>query len=200
MNQNLKSYIDFILSLIILIISLPLLILVSFILIVCQRRPIFFTHKRLGLNCKEFTMIKFRTMVNSKSISAKNDETRITRLGSFLRKTSIDELPVLLNVLKGDMSLVGPRPMPVKYLNRFSDFQKKRFSVKPGITGLAQIKGRNQLSWTKRFQYDVQYTIEKSIKLDIIIIIKTIFIVLLRKGVNPKNGEIMSEFFGSEDK
>ena len=142
-------------------------------------------------------MIKFRTMDNELSQSAEHDITRLTPWGRFLRKASIDELPVLINVIKGDMSLVGPRPLPIKYLSRFNSFQKQRMGVKPGITGLAQINGRNQLSWEDRFIYDIEYTKNKSFFLDLKIILKTLFLVISRKNIDSKYQEIMPEFMGT---
>tara|TARA_B100001540_G_C15531561_1_gene517188 strand:- start:303 stop:737 length:435 start_codon:yes stop_codon:yes gene_type:complete len=136
-------------------------------------------------------------MDNELSQSAEHDITRLTPWGRFLRKASIDELPVLINVIKGDMSLVGPRPLPIKYLSRFNSFQKQRMGVKPGITGLAQINGRNQLSWEDRFIYDIEYTKNKSFFLDLKIILKTLFLVISRKNIDSKYQEIMPEFMGT---
>tara|TARA_Y100000590_G_C15694899_1_gene1004760 strand:+ start:1603 stop:2217 length:615 start_codon:yes stop_codon:yes gene_type:complete len=192
-----KILFDFLTSFIGLVLLLPFFIIISSISIVFQGFPVFFLHKRLGKNGIIFTIIKFRTMANGPSESAEHDITRLTRWGRFLRKTSIDELPVLLNVIKGDMSLVGPRPLPVKYLPRFNSFQKKRMNVKPGITGLAQAHGRNQLSWEERFDFDIQYTKEKSFFLDLSIIIKTLYLVIFRKNIEGKSQEIMPEFMGS---
>ncbi|MBT6448531.1 MAG: sugar transferase, partial [Flavobacteriaceae bacterium] len=137
---------------------------------------------------------------NEKSLSAIHDISRLTNWGRFLRRTSIDELPALFHVMKGDMSLVGPRPLPLKYLNRFDDYQIKRIEVKPGITGLAQINGRNHLSWEKRFEYDVQYTNNNSFLIDLNIIIKTILLVIRGKNIHAKRQEIMPEFMGSKKK
>ena len=130
------------------------------------------------------------------SINHKEDNKRITKWGSFLRKTSLDELPSIINILKREMNLVGPRPMPVKYFKRFNDYQKKRLNVKPGITGLAQIKGRNNISWRKRFRLDVLYINKRSNILDFVIMLKTILIVLNQKGVYTSKSEVMEEFFG----
>tara|TARA_B100001750_G_C15479810_1_gene584704 strand:+ start:238 stop:756 length:519 start_codon:yes stop_codon:yes gene_type:complete len=167
---------------------------------ISQGFPVLFFHQRLGKDGISFTMIKFRTMKNGPSLSAKHDITRLTKWGRFLRRTSIDELPVLINVLKGEMSLVGPRPLPIKYLSRFNSFQLNRLNVKPGITGLAQINGRNLLSWDEKFKYDIDYVNEHSFLLDIIIIFKTIKVLFSEKNVKAKDQEIMPEFMGSKSK
>ena len=180
-----------------LILMSPGLIVISIISIIFQGFPVFFLHDRLGKNGIVFTMVKFRTMNNESSLSAEHDITRLTEWGRILRKTSIDELPVLINVIKGDMSLVGPRPLPIKYLSRFNSFQKKRMDVKPGITGLAQVNGRNQLSWEDRFSYDIEYINKKSFFLDLWIIIKTLYIVIFHKNVDSESQEIMPEFIGT---
>ena len=194
-----KLFFDFILSFSLLIILLPIMSIISLIIFFKSGSPIFFIQNRIGKNGKSFKMIKLRTMTIGPSLSAENDETRITNLGRFLRKTSMDELPVLFNVLKGEMSLVGPRPMPVKYLTRFNDFQIIRLKTRPGITGLAQINGRNNLSWEERFNLDVEYVKTRSFILDINILFKTVFVVIKQSGVNAKNSEIMPEFFGNKN-
>tara|TARA_Y100001935_G_C17040648_1_gene377086 strand:- start:19 stop:543 length:525 start_codon:yes stop_codon:yes gene_type:complete len=167
--------------------------------VIFQGFPIFFIHKRLGLNGKPFKMIKFRSMLVGPSISAEDDVKRITKYGRLLRKTSLDEIPVIFNVIKGEMSLVGPRPMPLKYLKRFNDYQIKRLSIKPGITGLAQISGRNNLSWEQRFDLDIKYLLKKSLIFDIYILLKTFMIVFKGDGVNALESEIMPEFMGNRD-
>jgi len=175
----------------------PLLIMTSVLSLLIQGLPILFFHERLGKNGIPFTMVKFRTMKNGPSISAEHDITRLTYWGRILRKTSIDELPVLFNVLKGNMSLVGPRPLPIKYFSRFNSFQKQRMNIKPGVTGLAQIHGRNNLSWEERFNYDIEYIQKASFIFDLYIIFMTIFLVIFFKNVDGKNQEIMTEFMGS---
>jgi len=192
-----KVLFDILVSFIGIVLLLPVLILISVISISLQGFPVFFFHERLGRYGIVFTMIKFRTMTNEPSKSAEHDITRLTRWGRFLRKTSIDELPVLLNVIKGDMSLVGPRPLPTKYLARFNSFQKKRMDVKPGITGLAQINGRNHLSWEDRFDYDIKYINNRAFFFDINIIIRTLFLVVFRKNIEGESQEIMPEFMGT---
>ena len=166
--------------------------------IIFQGFPILFHHERLGRNGQPFTMVKFRTMSNGNSLSAKHDITRLTAWGRVLRRTSIDELPVLFNVIKGEMSLVGPRPMPTKYLPRFNKSQIKRLNVKPGITGLAQVTGRNSLSWEEKFELDVKYVKQNSLIGDLMIILKTLFTVIKGKNVEASDQEIMPEFMGSK--
>jgi lipopolysaccharide/colanic/teichoic acid biosynthesis glycosyltransferase len=194
-----KRYFDIITSLIGLIIFTPLLILISIAIFVFDGFPIIFVQPRLGKDKEEFNIIKFRTMSIGTSKSSANDEMRQTLLGKYLRKSSLDELPVLINVLKGEMSLVGPRPLLVKYSKRFNSFQNRRHEVLPGITGLAQIKGRNQISWEEKFIYDIQYIDKHNFLLDIKILIKTMNPVLFFKGTSPKGQDIMSEFMGSKE-
>ncbi len=191
---------DIIFSFFGLLFFLPIIILTMILNVLLQGFPIIFLHTRLGKNGKLFNLIKFRTMLVRPSISAEDDIKRITKWGRLLRKTSIDELPVLLNVFKGEMSIVGPRPMPDKYLSRFSKYQKQRLKLKPGITGLAQVKGRNKLSWSERFDYDVFYVNNRSFILDLKIIFQTILLVITREGVTTKDQEIMPEFMGSNTK
>ena len=181
-----------------LIILSPIILIAAVISVISQGFPIFFHHERLGRDGFPFTMVKFRTMDNGHSLSAKHDITRLTPWGRVLRRTSIDELPVLFNVIKGDMSLVGPRPMPTKYLPRFNISQIKRLNVKPGITGLAQVTGRNSLSWEERFELDVKYVKQNSLIGDLMIILKTLFTVIKGKDVEARDQEIMPEFMGSK--
>lgn len=192
-----KSGFDIFSSLLGLILLLPIMIVVGIISILYQGFPILFAHERLGKDGRPFIMIKFRTMESGKSLSAEHDIIRLTPWGRVLRRSSIDELPVLFNVIKGDMSLVGPRPMPIKYLSRFNESQILRLKVKPGITGLAQVTGRNSLSWEERFQLDVQYVKHNSFVGDLKIILKTFFIVIKGKNVDAEEQEIMPEFLGS---
>ena len=194
-----KRLFDIIISLIALTAFTPLLFLISITILAFNGFPILFVQPRLGKDKEEFNIVKFRTMNVGESKSSENDEMRQTILGKFLRKSSLDELPVLINVLKGEMSLVGPRPLLIKYSNRFNSFQNRRHEVLPGITGLAQIKGRNQISWEEKFIYDVQYIDEHNFLLDIKILFKTMKHVLLFKGTSPKGQDIMSEFMGSKD-
>lgn len=155
-------------------------------------RPVFFTQARAGKGGKEFKLIKFRTML----LGDGPDEERLTKFGAFLRKTSLDELPELWNVLKGEMSLVGPRPLPIRYLPRYSKEQNRRHEVLPGVTGLAQINGRNALSWEDKFKYDVLYVDSKSQYLDFKILFLTVFQLLRPRGISHEGEATMSEFLG----
>tara|TARA_Y100000741_G_C18229065_1_gene549063 strand:- start:288 stop:896 length:609 start_codon:yes stop_codon:yes gene_type:complete len=194
-----KRAIDIFFSIFGIIILMPFLLITVIISSFAHGFPILFLDSRLGINGRPFTLIKLRSMENGISKNAEHDITRITKWGRFLRQSSIDELPVLINVIKGDMSLVGPRPLPEKYLNRFNKIQKKRLEVKPGITGLAQIKGRNYLSWEERFYYDIEYIKKQSLILDIKIIFSTIILVIKGIGVGAKDQEIMPEFMGKKN-
>ena len=185
-----------------LVLVIPGLILISpimgvlfLILWLTQGRPILFCQERPGLHGQIFKLCKFRSMRVGVS---QPDEKRITRLGRFLRSSSLDELPELVNVLRGEMSLVGPRPLLVAYLDRYNEEQARRHDVLPGITGWAQINGRNVLSWEDRFEMDVWYVDNWSLWLDIRILLLTIWKVLRREGIDPQGGGIMTEFQGSE--
>ncbi len=198
MNEFFKFCFDVLISFVALILFTPFIILISIIGVMFQGFPIFFIHERLGKNGIPFKMIKLRTMKNGPSLSSKNDEKRLTTWGKLLRNTSIDELPVFLNVLKRDMSVVGPRPMPTKYLPRFNKKQIVRLNVKPGITGLAQISGRNKISWEKRFELDAEYVRSNTFLKDLKILILTFYVVFRRKGIESEESEIMPEFLGEE--
>ena len=195
----LKRIFDIFASFFGLIILSPILFFTALLSYLFQGGPILFFHRRLGKDATPFTMIKFRTMLKGPSKSAENDVSRLTLWGRFLRRWSLDELTVFYNVFKGDMSIVGPRPLPVKYLDRFNFSQRKRMDVKPGITGLAQINGRNHLSWEERFSYDIKYINTQSLLLDFLIIFKTFFLVIYGKNVKAEKQEIMPEFMGSLD-
>jgi lipopolysaccharide/colanic/teichoic acid biosynthesis glycosyltransferase len=161
-------------------------------------KPVLFRQPRVGLNDRTFTLVKFRTMTTAKGPGGIDlpDEQRFTRFGNWLRSTSLDELPELLNVLRGDMSLVGPRPLLVRYLPRYSPRHRRRHSVRPGLTGLAQVGGRNALSWPARLDMDVDYVERASLSLDLSILARTITAVFSRKGVTAETGSTMSEFMG----
>ena len=160
--------------------------------------PVIFKQRRPGLNGNIFTLYKFRTMTDEKDKNGNllSDENRLTDFGKMLRATSLDELPELLNILKGDMSLVGPRPLLVKYLNIYSDTQARRHEVRPGLTGYAQVNGRNSISWEEKFKYDVYYVDNISFITDWKIIFKTISTILKRKGISSETSLTMEEFRG----
>jgi len=162
-------------------------------------RPIFFSQKRPGTNGKPFILFKFRTMIESRDSQGNllADVDRLTRFGHFLRSTSLDELPELFNVIRGDMSLVGPRPLLMQYLDRYTPEQARRHEIKPGITGWAQVNGRNALTWEEKFMLDVWYVDNRSFWLDLKIIFKTVAKVLKREGINEAGQATMGEFIGN---
>jgi lipopolysaccharide/colanic/teichoic acid biosynthesis glycosyltransferase len=192
----LKRLIDFSGSFIGLIVFAPLLIMLLFLVWFKHGWPVFFTQERPGRHGKPFKMIKFRTMTNDCDPQGNllADSIRTTKTGRFMRKNSLDELPELFNVLKGDMSLVGPRPLLVKYLPYFTEREKKRHSIKPGITGLAQVNGRNLLTWDERLEMDVQYVENLSIGLDIKILFLTIINVVRQRDVLAVSSEFIPDF------
>ena len=191
---------DLLVSSMAIIILSPIFILISIFILIIDGLPVLFSQARPGLNGRIFPNYKFRTMRNlrDKNGMLLKEEKRLFPFGRFLRRTSLDELPELLNVLKGEMSLVGPRPLLVEYLPRYSKEQARRHEVLPGITGWAQINGRNILSWEGRFQLDVWYVDHWSFYLDIKIIFKTIWKVLKGEGITPVKSEIMEKFTGSQ--
>jgi lipopolysaccharide/colanic/teichoic acid biosynthesis glycosyltransferase len=182
-----------------LLLLLPVIMLTALVLISKLGFPIFFKQSRPGLNGKIFKMLKFRTMMNDfdKNGRLLSDESRLTKFGKFLRSTSLDELPSLWNVLKGDMSLVGPRPLLVEYLPLYSIQQARRHEVKPGITGWAQINGRNAISWDEKFDLDVWYVDNQSVWLDVKILWLTVKKVIARDGISQNNHVTMDKFRGS---
>lgn len=192
-RDYLKSIMDIFFGFIIFILLLPILFLLSFFVFFSMGSPIFFKQERIGKNNKPFIMYKFRTMREPKEGENRllSDADRVTKVGAFLRKTSLDELPEIINVIKGEMSLVGPRPLLDLHLELFNDQQLKRHDVKPGMTGLAQVMGRQSLSFTQRTDLDVKYVENLSLWLDIKIIIKTILVVLGADGI--KTGQKFEE-------
>jgi sugar transferase EpsL len=181
-----------------LLILSPLLIVIFLLILIQMGRPIIFKQMRPGLNGKPFYMYKFRTMTNEKDEQGNplSDEQRLTRLGRFLRSTSLDELPELFNVLKGDMSLVGPRPLLMQYLARYTPEQARRHEVKPGITGWAQVNGRNAITWEEKFALDVWYVDNRSFWLDMRILAMTVVKVFRREGISAAGEATMPEFMG----
>lgn len=180
----------------------PVFALCIILVAVSMGRPILFRQQRPGLGGRPFGMIKFRTMSNARDASGRllSDADRLTRVGRFLRATSLDELPELWNVLVGDMSLVGPRPLLMSYLERYTPDQARRHDVKPGITGWAQINGRNAISWDEKFKLDTWYVDNQSILIDLKILYATVITVLCRKNINSSEAATMPEFMGSEKK
>ena len=195
-----KRCLDFLLSLAALIILSPVLLLVA-ILVRCKLgSPILFKQERPGLHEKIFCMYKFRTMTDAKDADGNllPDEVRLTKFGKLLRSTSLDELPELFNILKGDMAIVGPRPLLVQYLPRYNERQRRRHDVRPGFTGLAQVNGRNSISWQEKFEWDVRYVENVSFLMDLRIIAKTVKVVLKRDGISGETSATMEEFRGNE--
>lgn len=194
-----KRIIDFILSFIGLIFFSPVLSIFAIILVITNKGKPFFIQQRPGKNEKIFKLIKFKTMTDKKDENGNllPDEKRLTKIGKIIRKTSIDELPQLINVLKGDMSLIGPRPLLVEYLPLYNTFQKRRHEVKPGITGWAQVNGRNAISWQKKFEFDVWYVDNISFLLDIKILLLTLKKVIKPEGISSGNNVTMEKFKGN---
>jgi len=178
----------------------PLIILIAVIIRLTMGKPIFFRQIRPGFHGKPFTIYKFRTMLNAydKNGNLLPDKERLTRFGKFLRSTSLDELPELFNILKGEMSIVGPRPLLMQYLERYSPEQARRNEVRPGLTGWAQINGRNAITWEEKFRLDVWYVDNQSFRIDIKIIFMTILKVLKREGINQPGQATMEEFMGNK--
>lgn len=197
--KYIKRLLDIILSLCALIILLPLFVILIILGTFFMRGNPFFYQERPGKNEKIFKLIKFRTMDNRKDSNGNllPDEIRLNKYGKFLRSTSLDELPELFNILKGDMSIIGPRPLLVRYLDRYNDEQHHRHDVRPGLTGYAQAHGRNTLSWEDKFAMDVWYTKNITFKRDVLIIVDTIKTVLKRDGINSVTSSTMEEFQGT---
>ena len=195
----LKRVVDFIIGLIGFILLSPVFFVVLILLMINNKGKPFFFQKRPGKNEKIFKVIKFKTMNEKKGAKGEllSDADRLTKLGVFVRKTSLDEIPQLFNVLKGDMSLIGPRPLLPEYLTLYTESQKKRHNVKPGITGWAQINGRNAISWEQKFEYDVWYVKNLSFFLDLKIFLKTFVKVFKTEGINTHNEATTTKFKGS---
>lgn len=195
----LKRAMDLAIAFVALILFLPVMMTVACLVRLKLGSPVLFCQQRPGLHGKPFTMVKFRTMAEAVDAQgvALPDECRMTRLGSFLRTTSLDELPELINVLKGDMSLVGPRPLCMEYLPLYSSEQARRHCVKPGVTGWAQVNGRNSISWERKFELDVWYVDNQSFMLDVKIMIMTLVSVLKRDGISSDSYVTMEDFKGN---
>ena len=190
---------DFLCALIAAVFLSPVFLIVAILVKTQLGSPIFFIQERPGLNGKIFRLYKFRTMLPRKDgvIDSTQDAARLTPFGKKLRATSLDELPEIFNILKGDMSVVGPRPLLVQYLDRYNDYQARRHEVKPGFTGLAQVHGRNAISWEEKFDWDVKYVDHISFLGDWKIIIETVMTVIKREGINAAGEATMKEFTGS---
>lgn len=190
-----KRATDIVVSLLALILTSPVQIVVALIVHLKLGSPVFFRQPRPGKDEVVFELIKFRTMMDpDPSRGRVTDEDRLTPVGLLLRSTSLDELPTLWNVLRGDMSLVGPRPLLVDYLNRYSSSQRRRHEVKPGITGLAQVSGRNSLQWDEKFEFDLEYVNKRSLWLDLKILLATMSKVVRRDGISDGRTATMTEF------
>ena len=194
----LKAVIDFLVALVGLLLLSPLFILISIALFIANNAKPFFLQKRPGKNGKVFKVIKFKTMNDKKDAQGilLPDADRLTAFGKIVRKTSLDEIPQLLNVIKGDMSLIGPRPLLEEYLPLYNEEQKKRHCVKPGITGWAQVNGRNAISWEKKFEYDVWYVNHVSFLLDLKILFFTVLKVFKSEGISSSTSITMEKFTG----
>jgi len=194
-----KRIMDLILSLIAIVVLSPVLLIVAILVRIKLGSPIIFKQKRPGLNEKIFTLYKFRTMTDEKDEKGEllPDSIRLTKFGKFLRSTSLDELPELFNIIKGDMSIVGPRPLLVQYLPLYNEHQKHRHDVRPGLTGLAQVNGRNAISWEEKFKLDVEYVNNVSFHLDWKIILLTLKKVIIREGINSETSVTMEPFKGN---
>lgn len=195
-----KRILDIILSVLALIILSPVFIIAIILVRIKLGSPVFFKQARPGKNEKIFYIYKFRTMTDQKDANGNllPDEIRLTKFGQFLRSTSIDELPELFNILKGDMSVVGPRPLLVQYLDRYNEEQRHRHDVKPGLTGLAQINGRNGISWEEKFKYDLEYVKNITFIGDCKIILQTVIKVFQRTGISSATSVTMEEFKGNK--
>lgn len=200
-SRGIKSIADRLMAALLLLLFSPILIVVAIVLRIRMGTPIVFTQARPGKNAKIFTVYKFRTMTSDCDANGNllSDEERLIPLGQFLRKASLDELPQLFNVLKGDMSFVGPRPLLVRYLERYNSEQARRHDVQPGITGWAQVNGRNAVSWDEKFAFDIWYIDNWSLWLDFKILLLTVKKVFKQEGVDSgTNAVAMPEFFGND--
>ena len=196
--KYIKRMLDFILSLIALIVLSPLMIIIGILVRIKLGRPVIFKQKRPGKNEKIFTLYKFRTMTDEKDEQGNllADEKRLTKFGKFLRSTSIDELQELWNILKGEMAIVGPRPLLVEYLPLYNEEQKHRHDIKPGLTGLAQISGRNAIQWEEKFKEDIEYVNNITFIQDTKIILKTFIKVFKKDGINQEGNATIRKFEG----
>lgn len=200
-EKYVKRMLDFLLSLTAIVILSPIILITALLVRIKLGSPVIFCQKRPGKDEKIFSMYKFRSMTDEKDENGKllPDEIRLTAFGKKLRATSLDELPELFNILKGDMSIVGPRPLLVAYLERYNESQKHRHDVRPGLTGLAQVNGRNAISWEDKFAYDVEYVKHVTFRNDLKIIFLTIRSVVKRDGISSATSVTMEEFKGNKE-
>ncbi|MFD2131637.1 sugar transferase [Pseudogracilibacillus auburnensis] len=198
-RKIIKRPMDFILSLLALIVLSPVFIVVAILVRTKLGSPVLFKQERPGLNEKIFTMYKFRTMTDERDEDGEllPNEMRHTKFGKFLRSTSLDELPELINIIRGDMSIIGPRPLLVEYLSLYNSEQKRRHEVRPGLSGLAQVKGRNEIPWEDKFKFDIEYLENISFLYDCKLILQTFFKVFRREGVNKSETVTMERFKGT---
>ena len=194
-----KRIFDVVISILLLAVTLPFLVILTMVLFIQNKGDVFFYQERPGFKEKPFKIIKFKTMTDRRDEEGNllTDMERITKIGSWIRRLSLDELPQLANVLKGDMSLIGPRPLLFEYIPYYNEQQKRRHDAKPGITGWAQVNGRNSISWEKKFKLDVYYIKYLSFSLDIKIVWMTIIKILKREGINQSNSQPMKPFRGT---
>ena len=197
-----KRFLDFTLSLMALLVLWPVLLILAVLGWIKMKGNPFFTQERPGKDEKIFKLIKFRTMTCETDAEGKllPDEKRLTKYGRVLRSTSLDELPELINILKGDMSIIGPRPLLVRYLPRYNDRQRRRHEVRPGLTGYAQVNGRNALSWEERFELDVEYVDNITFLGDVKILFQTVAAVFKREGISSATAATMEEFMGTKER
>lgn len=200
-NRVIKRILDFLFALLLTIVLSPLLLVLWILVRTTLGKPALFKQKRPGKEGNIFTIYKFRTMNEKKDADGNllPDEDRMTSFGNFLRKTSLDELPELINILKGEMSFIGPRPLLVEYLPRYNEFQARRHEVRPGLSGYAQVNGRNAITWKQKFEYDIYYVDHMSFLLDIKIFFATIGKVLKRDGISQEGEATMDEFMGDRE-
>lgn len=200
-EKKIKRPLDIACALAATIVLSPVMLVTAILVRTKLGSPILFTQKRPGLNGEIFKICKFRTMTDKKDANGKllPDEQRLTSFGKLLRSTSLDELPELFNILNGDLSIVGPRPLLVQYLERYNEYQARRHEVRPGLTGLAQCNGRNAMTWDEKFDYDVKYVDNVTFLGDIKIIIKTLVSVLKKEGISSETSATMEEFMGNKE-
>ena len=201
-KKFMKRFLDLVLSIMAFIILMPLMLIIYILVRVKLGKPAIFKQERPGKDEKIFTLYKFRTMTDEKDENGNllPDEQRLTKFGKILRSTSLDELPELVNIIKGDMSIVGQRPLLVEYLRCYTEEERKRHEVRPGLTGLAQISGRNSISWEEKFKLDTWYVENQSVWLDFKIMLKTVKKVLAKDDINAENDATMPKFNGNEKK